>query len=83
MLAAHYTQVAGEMPDFKMNAKDLRHELLATHYDEAKLRELANGAEIEHARITKIDTVRVYAINNNVAPPVVVRVYAHTRNHKS
>jgi hypothetical protein len=58
MLAAHYMQVAGEMPDFKMNAKDLRHELLATRYDEAKLRELADGADIEHARITKIDTLR-------------------------
>ena len=58
MLAAHYMQVAGEMPDFKMNAKDLRYELLATRYDEAKLRELADGAEIEHARITKIDTLR-------------------------
>ena len=53
--------------DYYRSTTHYLHVLLAslypgTHYDEAKLRELNDGAEIEHARITKIGTVRVYAI---------------------
>ena len=58
VIAAHYTMVTEEMPDAKMTVKQLRHELLANHYTESQLRELADGAEIQHNRIKSIKTLR-------------------------
>ena len=58
VVAAHYTKVTEDMPDAKMTVKELRQDLIRNMYDEAQLRELADGAAIQHARITKIQTLR-------------------------
>ena len=58
VIAAHYAMVTEQMPDAKMTVKQLRHELLANHYSESQLRELADGAEIQHNRIKSIKTLR-------------------------
>ena len=58
VVAAHYTKVTEEMPDAKMTVKQLRQELIDNMYSEDELRELADGAEIQHARISKLQTLR-------------------------
>ena len=58
MVAAHYAQVAQQMPDAKMTVKDLRQDLIDTHYSEYHLRELAGAAEIQNKRIKSIQTLR-------------------------
>ena len=58
MVCAHYTMVCHEMPDASLTVKQLRQQLLNTHYDDAQLRELADGAEIQHSRIKSPKTLR-------------------------
>ena len=58
VVAAHYTKVAEEMPDAKMTVKQLRQDLINHMYSETELRELADGADIQHGRISKLQTLR-------------------------
>ena len=58
VVAAHYTKVTDDMPDAKMTVKQLRYDLIHHMYSEDELRELADGAGIQHARITKMQTLR-------------------------
>ena len=58
VVAAHYTKVTEDMPDAKMTVKQLRYDLIHHMYSEDELRELADGAGIQHARITKMQTLR-------------------------
>ena len=58
VVAAHYTKVTKDMPDAKMTVKQLRYDLIHHMYSEDELRELADGAGIQHGRITKMQTLR-------------------------
>ena len=58
VVAAHYTKVTEDMPDAKMTVKQLRYDLINHMYSEDELRELADGAGIQHGRITKMQTLR-------------------------
>ena len=58
VVAAHYTKVTEQMPDAKMTVKQLRKELIDNMYSEDELRELADGAGIQHGRSTKMQTLR-------------------------
>ena len=58
VVAAHYTKVTEDMPDAKMTVKQLRYDLIHHMYSEDELRELADGAGIQHGRITKMQTLR-------------------------
>ena len=52
------TKVTEDMPDAKMTVKQLRYDLIHHMYSEDELRELADGAGIQHGRITKMQTLR-------------------------
>ena len=58
VVAAHYTKVTEEMPDAKMTVKQLRQDLINHMYSETELRDLADGADIQHGRISKLQTLR-------------------------
>ena len=57
VIAPHYIMVTEQIPNSKMAVKQLRHELLANHYTEKQLRDLAGGAEIQHKLLKSIKTL--------------------------